>query len=144
MKKVYLISCTAKKQNYRCISQEMYSKSLLFRTSLDYALNRVNDKDSQIFVLSAKYGLLSLKKEIIPYNQTLKRMNTIEQKKWGKNVYQQMKKEFDIENTKFIFLAGQLYIKPIEIYLNSNNYINPIPKTERTIGKRIKWLKEHK
>lgn len=72
MKKVYLISCTSKKQEFKCIAEEMYSKSLLFRLSLSYALNRVDDKNSQIFVLSAKYGLLPLSKIIEPYNMTLK------------------------------------------------------------------------
>ena len=144
MKKVYLISCTAKKQEYECIAEEMYSKSLLFRLSLEYALNRVDDKNSQIFILSAKYGLLPLSQQIEPYNKTLRKMNMIETSEWGKEVYKQMQHNFDIENTKFVFLAGNSYIKPLEQYLNCNNCENPIPETERMIGKRIKWLKEHK
>lgn len=144
MKKVYLISCTSKKQEFKCIAEEMYSKSLLFRLSLSYALNRVDDKNSQIFVLSAKYGLLPLSKIIEPYNMTLKSMKKSEIAEWGKNVYGQMQQTFDLENTQFIFLAGQSYIKPLEEYLNNKNIENPIPINKRMIGKRIKWLKENK
>lgn len=49
-----------------------------------------------------------------------------------------------MQNTNFMFLVGNVYIKPLEPYLNDNQYINPIPKTERAIGKRIKWLRENK
>lgn len=143
MKKVYLISCTANKQKYKCKAEEMYSKSNLFRLSLLYALNRVDDKDSQIFILSANYGLLPLSEVIEPYDMTLKRMNKSEIITWGKKVYKQMKEKFDLKNTKFIFLSGQSYIKPLEQYLNKENIENPIPVNKRMIGKRMKWLKEN-
>lgn len=142
MKKVYLISCTANKQKYKCKAEEMYSKSNLFRLSLSYALERVDDKDSQIFILSAKHGLLSLLEVIEPYDMTLKRMNKSEIITWGKKVYKQMKEKLDLKNTKFIFLAGQSYIKPLEQYLNET-IENPIPVNKRMIGKRMKWLKEN-
>jgi hypothetical protein len=54
MKEVYLISCSRDKKTYTCTAEEMYT-STLFRASLDYALNRVEDKQKQIFILSAKY-----------------------------------------------------------------------------------------
>lgn len=142
MKDIYLISCTSRKQNYKCESEEMYSKSTLFRASLEYSLNRVENKDSQIFILSAKHGLLALSEEIEPYDETLNKMKAAQRKEWGSNVYKQMKNKFDIENTELIFLAGKKYIEPIEQYIKK--YTNPIPKEERMIGKRIKWLRENK
>ena len=73
---------------------------------------------------------------------TLKRMNKSEIITWGKKVYKQMKEKFDLKNAKFIFLAGQSYIKPLEQYLKET-IENPIPVNKRMIGKRMKWLKEN-
>ena len=75
----------------------------------------MNDKYSQIFILSAKYHLLSLSKVIEPYDVTLKKMKSLEIKEWGKIVFNQMQKMFDMKNTHFIFLTGIDYIKPLLI-----------------------------
>ena len=141
MKYVYLIGCTKNKQEHSCNAEVMYKPSALFRASLNYALNNVNDKNSQIFVLSAKYHLLSLPEVIEPYDVTLKKMKLCETKEWGKIVYNQMQNKFDMENTHFIFLAGKDYIKPLLPYLEKNNYSIPIPPEYRSFGKRIKWLR---
>lgn len=143
MKEVYLISCTKKKQNYECCAEEMYMPSTLFQASLNYALSKVENKYDQIFILSAKYHLISLNQLIKPYDLTLKKMKQLEIKQWSKIVYEQMKSKFDINNTHFIFLAGNHYIKPLISYLDKNKYTNPIPLEYRIIGKRIKWLKEN-
>ncbi len=140
-KTIYLISCTKNKRNYRCKAEEMYTASNLFNTYFNYALSKVDDKDSQIFILSAKHHLLKLTDVIDPYDKTLKTMKKEEKESWGKTTYQELKENFDIDNTKFIVLAGSDYIKPLEKYLAS--LINPIPKEYRTLGRRMKWLKEN-
>lgn len=144
MKSVYLISCTKRKQKYCCKAEEMYAASNLFKSSLEYALNRVRDKKSQIFILSAKHHLITLSEVIEPYDKTLKNMKKCEVVEWGKTVYNQMKEIFDMENVHFIFLAGNDYIKPLIPYLGNNMYSNPIPTEHRRYAKRIKWLEENK
>lgn len=141
MKEIYLISCTKAKQNDYCSAEKMYEPSLLFRTSLKYALNNVKDKNTQIYILSAEYHLLSLEDKISPYNKILNTMNRFERKEWGINVYNQLKSRFDIDSTKFIILAGKNYIEPLLPYLK--NFENPIPLEYRSIGKRIKWMKNN-
>lgn len=143
MKNVYLIACTKTKHDYRCTAEEMYNKSSLYRLTYDYAINHVDDKYSQIYILSAKYYLLPLTKEIDPYDKTLINMNSKEKKQWGQIVYNQMKEIFDMNNTNFIFLTGKEYMYPIITYLDNNKYTNPIPK-HYGIGSRQKWLKENK
>lgn len=54
MKNVYLIACTKSKQNYQCPAEEMYMKSSLYRLAYEYCINLVNDKYTQIYILSAK------------------------------------------------------------------------------------------
>lgn len=143
MNDVYLISCTKKKQNYSCRAEEMYQTSKLFRESFNYALSKVNNKESQIFILSAKYYLLALSENIEPYDKTLKNMGKCEKNQWGKCVYEKMKKRFDLDNTRFIFLAGNDYINPLLPFLKDIKWLNPIPQEFRAIGKRIKWLKQN-
>lgn len=120
----------------------MYKPSTLFKASFNYALSCVDDKNSQIFILSAKHHLLSLSTVIDPYNKRLNKKPK-ENIEWAKTVYNQMSETFDMENTHFVFLAGNDYIEPLIPYLDSDKYSNPIPLECRSIGKRMKWLKEN-
>lgn len=142
MKNVYLIACTKTKQDYSCMAEEMYMKSSIYRLSYEYCINCVDDKNSQIYILSAKHYLLPLSKVIEPYNKTLINMNSNKKKKWGIIVYEQMKETFDMKNTHFIFLCGKEYVKYIIPYLEKSQYSIPIP-THYGIGSRLKWLKDN-
>lgn len=142
MKNVYLISCTKSKQDYSCTAEEMYQKSPLYRLAYTYAINRIDDKNKEIYILSAKHYLLPLSKKIDPYNETLLGMNLSEKKKWGQIVYNQMKETFDMDNTHFVFLTGKEYMKPIVPYLECRKYSNPIPP-QYGIGARMSWLKDN-
>lgn len=142
MKYVYLLSCTSTKQDYHCQAKDMYMKSNLFRLSYLYCLNNISNENSEIYILSAKYHLLSLSQEIDPYDKTLIKMSKKEKKEWGEIVFKQLKEMFDIKNTHFIFLTGKEYMNPIIPYLDKDQYSNPFP-TRYGIGKRMKWLKNH-
>ncbi len=67
--KIALISCVSKKltTKAKAKAKELYI-STLFKLSLKFAFKIKSDN---IFILSAKYGLLELEDEISPYNQTL-------------------------------------------------------------------------
>lgn len=71
MKQIYLISCVKSKQaaSPSCKAEEMYT-SPLYRASLSHALNWADNKYEQVFILSAKYGLLSLDENIDYYEKT--------------------------------------------------------------------------
>jgi hypothetical protein len=81
MTNIALISCGRKKLSYRTKAENMYI-STLFKNSLKYAKDIL--KANKIFILSAKYGLLSLDKEIDPYNVTLINMGKEERQRWEK------------------------------------------------------------
>lgn len=142
MKNIYLLPCTKLKQNYRCAAEEMYKPSALYRLSYSYAINRVTDKNEEIFILSDKHYLMPLSKEIDPYDETLRDMSLAEKKKWGQIVYDQMKETFDMATTHFIFLTGKEYMNPIIPYLECGKYSNPIP-SQYGFGDRMGWLKDN-
>jgi hypothetical protein len=75
---IILVSCVKSKRDDPCRASEMYT-SALFQKMMAYARS-LNPKF--IFILSAKYGLLSLEEIIDPYEQTLKTMNTAGRLAW--------------------------------------------------------------
>jgi hypothetical protein len=93
-------------------------------------------KADKIFILSAKYGLLPLDKEIDPYNVTLINMSKEEKQRWAKTVVRQLRGECDISHDKFYILAGKNYYEDLILYLQ--NY--EIKMEGLKIGERIQWL----
>jgi len=134
MARIILISCVSKKLGKRAKARDIYI-SPLFKYYLKYAKSLNPDK---IFILSAKYGLLDLEKEIEPYNKTLIKMSSKEIKEWADNVLSQLKEASDLVNDEFIFLAGDRYRKYLIPYLS--NY--KVPLKGLGIGRQLKYLKE--
>ena len=135
MKKIILISCVSKKLNKKARAKELYI-SPLFKYNLKYAKSLNPDK---IFILSAKYGLIDLNDKIEPYDKTLNKMSKKEKQEWAKNVINKLKNIIDLEEDKIIFLAGKNYREYLVPLLK--NY--EIPMRGLSIGKQLKYLKEH-
>jgi cytoplasmic iron level regulating protein YaaA (DUF328/UPF0246 family) len=77
-----------------------------FRKTMAYAKRL---KPESIFILSAKYGLLSPSHIIEPYERTLKAMKAGERRTWAKGVIKELRKHADLDNDHFVFLAGADY-----------------------------------
>lgn len=80
MKNIILISCVSKKLDRTTTAETIYT-SALFKKNLTYAKSL---NPNEIFILSAKYGLLKLTDEIEPYDKTLNKMGVKERKEWSK------------------------------------------------------------
>lgn len=107
MKRIILISCVSKKRTRKSKAKDLYI-SALFKKNLQYAWQQ---KPDQIFILSAKYGLVTLDEEIEPYDLTLKRMPASEVKQWAAKVTHQLAEHTDLQEDLFVFLAGAIYRK---------------------------------
>lgn len=105
MSKTVLISCSSKKSSVKSSVRNIYTSSL-FKKSLAYA--ELLDPDN-IFVLSAKYGLIGLDEEIEPYNQTLNSMTKSERKDWADQVISRLEEKVDLQKEQIIFFAGKKY-----------------------------------
>ncbi len=132
MVKIVLISCASKKASSRSKAADLYL-SALFKKNLSYARSLRPD---EIFILSAKHGLLGLDKIVYPYNLSLNTMSSEEIQKWAGKVINQLKKVSDLEKDEFIFLAGENYRKYLVPSLK--NY--KIPLKGLGIGKQLRWL----
>ena len=101
--KIGLISCSKAKKDYFCSAEEMYSESNIFKLSLEYA-KKICD---EVFVLSAKHGLLNLEDTIHPYDESLVDKSLDERRKWSQEVVSRLKYRTDLERDEFIILAGK-------------------------------------
>lgn len=110
-----------KKANIKCKAVNMY-KSTLFKYELLYALKHTNKEN--IFILSAKYGLLKLNDIISPYNETLNNKSERDKIIWSNKVVNQLKENgLNLQKDTFIFLCGENYKKYLKKSLR--NYIEP-------------------
>lgn len=134
MKNIVLISCVKKKLNRKSTAEKIYTSSL-FKKNLTYAKSL---KPNEIFILSAKHGLLKLTDEIEPYDKTLNKMRVNERKEWSKSVINQLKTLADLKNDQFTFLAGDKYRN----YLLSELDHVKIPMEGLSFGKQLQWLKK--
>lgn len=134
MKKMVFIACSSKKHPRKTKAKELYT-STLFKLSLAFARTLQPDN---IFILSAKHGLVELEQELKPYEQTLNTMPVHKVKNWAENVREQMEtKGIDFKNDEIVFLAGEKYRKYILPHLQ-NVYV---PLQGMRIGEQLQYLK---
>ncbi len=134
-RKIILISCASKKRSCRSKAKDLYV-STLFQLNLKYACSLNPDA---AYILSAKYGLLSLETEVEPYNLTLNNMSNNEIKEWALIVLNQLGEKTDLLNDHFIFLAGDKYRK----YLIQSLRFYEVPLEGLPIGRQLQYLKRN-
>ncbi len=134
MAKIVLISCASKKLAYSARAKDLYI-STLFKLNLRYARKL---KPQNIFILSAKYGLLGLDTVIAPYDKSLNKMSTLEVSGWAEKVIIQLSQYADTAADNIVFLAGEKYRKYLIQYINHYS----VPMQGLGIGKQLRYLKE--
>lgn len=132
MSKIVLISCASQKRGYKSKARDLYI-SALFKKNLAYAHKLAPD---QIFILSAKYGLVGLEDEIEPYDLTLNTMSTAQIKAWAAGVLRQLSAKTDLQRDQFVFLAGAKYRKHLLPHLAHVE----VPLEGLPIGKQLQKL----
>ncbi len=131
MNQIVLISCVSMKLATRAKVSEIYI-SPLFKKALRYARS-LNPK--AIYILSAKYGVLSLDEEIDPYNETLNGMPVAHIRAWSAKVKEQLAEITDLKEDYFLLLAGANYRRFLEPEIT--NYASPV--SHMGIGRQLGW-----
>lgn len=132
---IIFISCSKTKCSKKTVAENMYT-STLFKYSLEYAKSL---EPTHIYILSAKYGVLELDRQIEPYNKTLNTMNDKQVKLWSYKCYKQLK-ELNINfNDEVIFLTGEQYHKYLKQIFKNKKF----PLEKMPLGKRIQYLKQN-
>lgn len=133
MKTIALVSCVKKKRIVRSRAADLYV-STLFRLSYEYAKKL---KADQIWILSAKYGLLHPDTEVYPYELTLNSMTAAQIAKWGVGVLSQLRQVADLKRDHFLILAGEKYRR--ELVGAIEHY--EVPMEGLRLGLQMAWLK---
>ena len=136
-KKIVLVACSGTKnptdgQSVR--AKDLYAGAL-FTKSMDYAKTLNPD---EIFILSAKYGLLDPDDLIETYNNTLVNKTAQVKRDWSNAVLDKLKEICNLNNDTFIFLAGTAYYKYMVSSLNNVE----IPLEGLRIGEKLQKLNE--
>lgn len=132
---IIFLSCTKKKANKSCMAKDMYRPSTWFRAAWDYA---VSLKPDFIFILSAKYGLLSPDDQITPYEKTLISAKDAEIRKWSIMVARQIQAKGIDRTQHAVFLCGKNYRK----YIKNLFHDNSAPLAHLGIGMQVKYLQQ--
>ena len=131
--RIALISCTSKKKRYKCKAAELYSESARFVLAYEYA----KETCDEVYILSAKYGLISEYEVIEPYNETLRDKSKADRKAWSLNVLDSIQKKFSLDNDEYLILAGNVYIEYLLPYIDKYE----LPLKGQSIGNWIPVLK---
>lgn len=131
MSNICLIGCVKTKRNTTCAARDMYI-SPLFKARLKYALSL----NKQCYIISAKYGLLSLDETIAPYNKTLNEMSAKERKLWAVKVIRALNARTGIgKGESVMVLAGDNYREWLARY-----YKVEYPFANLSFGMQLKTL----
>jgi len=106
----------------------------MFSLSYQYAKRWAD----QIFILSAKYGLVGENQWLEPYNQTLKDMSRQQQKEWAMQVLHALGCVSSTTKDEFVLLAGNTYCRDVIGHLVHYK----LPLEGLRMGKRMAFLKE--
>lgn len=152
MRNLILISCSSQKSAAAGKAKDLY-QSDLFRKSFEYAkqqlaplwIQNLSPDHNQIFILSAKYGLLNPHSFIHPYDLTLNDMSPEKQQLWSNIVLRQLQDEYPGHEypSQIFFLCGQKYRKHLLPLVADHFYRSDIktPLAGLGIGQQKQWLK---
>lgn len=130
---IVLIACCSRKRPTTSTANQLYI-SPLFIKQYRYA-KHVLDTDN-IYILSAKYGLVHQDQEIEPHDLKLPDLSVNERASWSNDIMRALRNISDIKKDRFIFLAGESYRKNIEYEFHDA----VVPCAGMGIGNQMKWL----
>lgn len=134
--KIVLISCAKEKKLGHHKAKDLYS-STLFKFNLTYAQS-IGDK---VFILSAKYGLLDLDREVDYYSETLNDKSVMEIKTWTAKIITSLESIIKPED-EIILLAGEKYRRYLTPYFINKGIKIDAPFKHLGIGRQLQKLKE--
>lgn len=108
--KIALISCGKAKREGKHEASKLYIGSYFSKT-LTYAQNH-ND---ETYILSAKYGLISLKQELESYDLKITQLTKKQRDLWALAVAHQLREVITRQDELYVY-AGAAYWNPLALY----------------------------
>lgn len=135
-----LISCSKAKTAYPAPARLLYGPSALFRGALASLTGRADF----IYVLSAKYGLVTLDQVLEPYNLALKEFSRSERTAWAKQVVGRLLTWHGaaLKGSTCELHAGAAYRDPLEALLIQAGATCICPVDGLTQGRRLAFYRQ--
>lgn len=112
---IALIACSkgkAVRPPYTAVAGKMYTGQL-HQAQLAYARHVLSLPARQIYILSARYGLVALDTRIQAYDQTLATFSKTEREAWGRRVLADLQNQVNLQQMTIYLLAGKVYREPL-------------------------------
>lgn len=140
---IALIACSKSKRLPATDSQLLPAAELytgpLYRAQLAYAHCILGLPNSAIFILSARYGLLSLEQQVQSYELTLANLSTQGRREWGERVVHHLAQR--IAPCRVYLLAGEQYRRAVSPLLEGRGFEIVIPLAGRGgYARQVQWL----
>ena len=133
---IALVACVSQKSDMPQQARYLYT-SAWFRKASACAARTADEW----YILSAKYGLVSPKTVIEPYNETLNRMPAAARRIWAERVMSDLAQRLG-PGDEVIILAGQRYRANLLGPLQRMGCTVQIPMQGLRIGEQLAWLNE--
>ena len=140
VKKVFLISCVSQKLDRSAPAKNLYTSGW-FRKAWAYCLQR-SGLGVEIYILSAKHGLLWSEDYVDPYEMSLLDMPANERKSWAAKVLRQLDMMTTLNGLKIYILAGEKYREYMVPLLKEYGAIVKVPMAGLGIGEQLAYLKK--
>lgn len=150
---VVLVGCSKQKRTERVTAAEMYSPSPLFRKQM--AVARQDVRSTRIFIVSAKYRLMSPHRIIKPYEYQISDMTRDERREWADWViddlydrmscrfyepdWQQKREALPLRALDVVLMMGASYARPLRAAA-PDDWTFTEPLAGMQIGERLRWL----
>ena len=135
--RIAIISCSKKKQKGIHRADELYI-SAFFRASLAYALENFD----RVYILSAKYGLLTLHRRVKTYEKSIRSLSGVQRRRWAEKVAGEMR-QYLRSGSRITFFCGELYRKDL-LPLLKEDFQCSAPLKGLSLGKQLQWYKLHR
>ena len=134
--RIALISCGKQKLAGTHRAKDLYI-SPLFRFAYAHAVRHFD----KVFILSAKYGLLSPDEQIASYDITLTSMKSDERQRWAESVLLQMKEKIGTHDELHFFCGSKYRRHLVETLKATHECV--VPFRGFGIGLQLQWYKRH-
>jgi len=133
--RVALVSCVKTKKEGVHPARDLYA-SPLFRFAFDYA----SKHSDQVYILSAKYGLVEATQRIKSYELTLRSMPAAMRREWAEKVAEELRQLVPPKST-LLFFCGEDYRRDLLGLLSE--FEQRIPLQDLSFGRQLQWYKRH-
>lgn len=136
-KEIALVGCGKLKYNRRLPARDMY-RGDLFRKALAYATKTAEN----VYILSAKYGLIEPHEVIDPYDLSIIEIGRAGRERWGKIAMDELLRRHLLTFLRISIYAGYHYADPFIRAAEASRlpWDFDLPLKHLGIGQRKKWF----